>query len=236
MSQTPNVPSRNPADDGHLAGLLNIAFRKKMQLTDNQLPAQVISYNRANNTAMVLPLIDMMLVNGKNQKRATVASVPVLSLGGGGFCVNFPLQSGDLGWIEASDRDISLFMQSLKESKPNTARIHSFEDGLFIPDAFRKYTFSGADAANMVIQSYDGTVKIALGPGVINLDAPMVNINASNMNFSGSGAATFGIPVTMNQPVTMTDGLKLNGEKVEDHYHSNVQNGSGNTSNMVGGV
>lgn len=179
------IPSYDAADRDSLAGVLKLAFRKSIEGTDGQLPCQVVSYNRTTNRALVQPLISIILTSGQQVVRAQIASVPVLSLGGGGFAITFPLQPGDKGWIEASDQDISLFMQQMQQSKPNTFRIHSFEDGRFIPDAFAQYTYSNADAANMVIQSYDGTVKIVLGPSVINLDAPNVNVNATNINLIG---------------------------------------------------
>ena len=186
----PVIPSHDLADRDSLAGVLKLAFRKTLESTDGQLPCEVISYNRTTNRALVQPLIGIVLTSGEQVVRAQIASVPVLALGGGGFAITFPLAKGDLGWIEASDQDISLFMQQMQQSKPNTFRIHTFEDGRFVPDAFAQYTFNSADAANMVIQSYDGTVKIALGPGVINLDAPTVNVNATTMNATVSGKAT----------------------------------------------
>jgi len=180
----PTVPSRNPAKNGTLSGVMEVAIRKSMESTDGQLPCKVISYNRVTNKAVVQPLISIVTTDGKDHDRAQLMSVPVLALGGGGFCMSFPLVAGDLGWIEASDRDISLFIQALKKSmasaKPNTYRIHSFEDGRFIPDAFSQYTHSSADNANMVIQSLDCTVKIALGPGLININADNVTVNSKN--------------------------------------------------------
>jgi hypothetical protein len=220
------IPSRNPTSDDNLIGALRIAFRKTLESTDGQLPCEIISYDRTTNRALVQPLISMVTTAGVPVVRGQIASVPVLSLGGGGFCITFPLKKGDLGWIEASDRDISLFMQQLQQSRPNTFRIHDFSDGRFIPDAFNQYTFNSGDAANMVIQSYDGTVKIALGPGLINVDAATVtvnstttNINTTNMTVTGSGMATFDIATTFNNPVTMTDGATINSIPFQTHTH-----------------
>jgi hypothetical protein len=198
----PIIPSRNPAQEGQLAGMLRLALRKTMEATDGQLPAKVVSYNRATNKALVEPLISMVTTGGQQIPRAQIASVPVLALGGGGYCLTFPLQAGDTGWIEASDRDISLFIQSLQQAKPNTFRIHSFEDGRFIPDAFAKYTVAGEDSANMTIQSLDGTVKIALGPGVVNVKSSgtvnvtstgKTTVTASEVDLVGGGGTQKGI-------------------------------------------
>ena len=231
MSTPPVIPSKNPADDGNIGGTLNTIFRKREMKSEGQLPAIVISYNRAANQATVRPLIRQVRSDGRTIQRASIAIVPVLALGGGGFCMTFPLKPGDLGWIEASDRDISLFVQSLKESPPGTWRIKRFSDGRFIPDAFRHYTFeSGTDSNSAVIQSYDGSVRIALDPTALRLIAPTVTISATTafsvtapaitLNQTGGGAgATF-----TGSPVVMPDAI-INGVRQSTHIHDDPQGG-----------
>lgn len=165
-------PAANPANSGSVQGVLTDVLSKFLQNVDDCLPATVMSYDRAANTAMVRPLVAVLTTEGSTVARAAIASVPVLALGGGNFVVNFPLKAGDLGWIKASDRDISLFKQGLAEAKPNTVRKHSFEDGFFIPDVFRQYTLSGEDiASNMVIQSLDGKIRVSLWPDRVKVSA-----------------------------------------------------------------
>ncbi|MHC5541898.1 Gp138 family membrane-puncturing spike protein, partial [Singulisphaera rosea] len=53
-------PSRNPADNDTLTGVLKLAFTKFLQKTDDMLPARVIAYNRATNRAQVQPLISVV--------------------------------------------------------------------------------------------------------------------------------------------------------------------------------
>jgi hypothetical protein len=249
MTTNPTIPSRSPADSSQLSGLLSVAIRKTLEEVHCQLPAKVISYNRATNRAMVQPLINVQMTSGEVNSRAQIASVPVLALGGGGFCMTFPLAAGDIGWLEASDRDISLFMQSLSESKPNTFRIHDFSDARFIPDAFYKYTFPTSDSGKMVIQSYDGTVKITLSPNSVDVEAPTqitmkaptVNITAATLmtlnaavldlqigalsmtDQSGGSSGTASISI----PVNMTDGCVINGVTQQSHKHTGVQTGPG---------
>lgn len=171
------IPSRRPADDGTLTGLLKFVVRKVGEGLDVQIPAVVVEYDRNANIATVQPLIDVQETTGEVSPRAPLANIPVLALGGGGFLISFPLQPGDKGWIEASDRDISLFLQSLEESAPNTFRVHTFEDGRFIPDVFNNYVISELDAANLVIQNLEGTVKFAMGPTGIAVTAPIFTWN-----------------------------------------------------------
>lgn len=238
----PVIPSQNPADDGSAAGALNTIFRKQMMEAQGQLPAVVLNYDRRANRATVRPLIQMLLTNGQTVQRASIVSVPVLSLGGGGFTLNFPLKAGDLGWIEASDRDISLFLQAMTEQKPNTLRIHSFNDGRFIPDAFAKYAINEADGTAATLQSYDGSVRIALDTAQIRITAPSVQVTATeditmnagtlitmtapaislNQTGGGSGATFTGAPVVMPDAI-------IAGVTQSTHHHGNVQNGGGVT-------
>lgn len=212
---TEPVPSKDPANEGSLGGALREVFRKMMQGTDGMLPAEVVSYDRATNTATVRPIIALLTTAGEVVPRATIARVPVLALGGGGFAINFPLQPGDRGWIEASDRDISLFAQNLAaDQRPNTLRLHSFEDGRFIPDVFRSLDVSEVGADAMAIQSLDGAVRVELSPVRLRLVAETVQIDATTTTINGN-VETFGT-------------LENNGVNVgSTHTHSGVQTGAG---------
>lgn len=157
-------PSRNPTVDGNLRTLLAFVFRKIVQHDlDDMLPAQVIAYDRATNMASVQPLIDLVTTLDTLQARASIQKVPVLQLGGGGFTLNFPIKPGDLGFIKANDRDISLFTQLWRQVQPNTGRMHSFQDGIFIPSVLTGMTISGPDSANVVLQSLNGSIRLSLG-------------------------------------------------------------------------
>ena len=118
-------PSQDPADNDTLLGALRLVLRKFLAQTDDMLPAKVIAYDRATNRANVQPMVQMVTTDGQKISRAQVVSVPVLNIGGGGFVLSFPIAAGDLGWIKASDRDISLFLQSYSEAHPNTGRMHT---------------------------------------------------------------------------------------------------------------
>ena len=232
----PTIPSKSPAIDGDLGGAFAFIFEKLLQQTDGQLPAQVVSYNRAQNRATVQPLISMISTSGQQIGRAPIAAVPVLALGGGNFFINFPLGPGDLGWIEASDRDISLFLQSAQNAPPNDGRIHSFENGRFIPDAFHRWTFT-PDAAALVISSFDGSTRLVMSEGKITLIAPDLEIQSTTLNINNSGAMTINTG-TYNQNTTGGSGSTttgtvnlpvntvINGRPFMTHNHSDPQGGN----------
>ncbi len=161
MTVKPSPPSYNTANFPTLNGAIAYALRKFLMDTDDMLPAQVLSYNRTTNRARLQIMVPMVTTGNQVVQRATIASVPVVQLGGGGFVLSFPIAAGDLGWIKANDRDISIFNKTLNNaSGPPTARLHKFSDAVFIPDTMLKgVTIADEDASNLVIQNYAGTVK-----------------------------------------------------------------------------
>lgn len=178
-------PSMNPANNDSIVGLLNIALEKFLQGVDDMLPAVVIAYDRVTNRAQVKPLIKVVTTDNALVSRAAVASIPVLQIGGGNFLLNFNILPGNLGWIKASDRDISLFLQSYTEAQPEFSRKHSFEDALFIPHVMSGYTIAEEDAENAVLQNLDGTVKISLGADTIKIAAPNIEFVSTSLTHNG---------------------------------------------------
>jgi hypothetical protein len=175
------------SDKQRLLSALMSALRNRELDSDQLLPAVIVSFDRVKNIAVVQALIKWVDVNDGLHSRNPLAGINVLSIGGGGFHISFPLNPGDIGWIFAPDRDISLFKQSLKESTPNTGRLHKFEDGWFVPDVFRNYTINGADTSAMVIQSTDATTRISIQEGIITITAPTsVKIDTPTATFTNN--------------------------------------------------
>jgi hypothetical protein len=184
MSASGNNPNINPADNDSLAGVVRFAFQQLMRGVDGMLPARVLAYDRTANRVQVELMIAMITTSGAQVSRAQIANLPVINLGGGGYILNFPLKEGDLGFVCANDRDISLFLQSYKESPPNTMRVKSFSDGVFIPSVLTGYDVSAEDG-KMVIQNLDGTVRIALSETDIRVTAPAIFLDSPVTTVTG---------------------------------------------------
>jgi len=167
----PLVSTNAPARKRLISALEQLLYSNSLKIED-MLPAVVLNYDRNANIATVRPLIKLLDVQDIGHSRNVIAGIPVLSMGAGNFHISFPMNTGDLGWIHASDRDISQFVQSLKESIPNSGRLHSFSDAMFIPDVFRQYTIAAEDSAAMVIQSTNGATKISIRGDNIKITAP----------------------------------------------------------------
>jgi hypothetical protein len=208
-------PSVNPADRGSMVGLLKLAILKGLQNTDDMLPARVIAYDRASNRASVQPLIYVITTDNKRVTRASVASVPVLQLGGGGFVLSFPIRPGDLGWIKANDRDISNFKAGYSMAAPQTFRKHTFEDALFIPDVMMKGV-SLADSGGVCLQSLDGSVSVVLLDDKVVINAPEVEINGETK-----------ITLTSEEIGLIAPNINAGGIRFDTHEHVGVQPGGG---------
>lgn len=206
----PNAPDVDPADNDTLAGTLNFCFKKLLQNTNGMLPAKVISYDRVKNRAQVQLLISMVTTSGQIVSRPQLASIPVLILGGGGFFLSFNLNTGDLGWVLANDRDISLFLQTYEESPPNTARIKNFADSVFIPDIMTGYNIAQEDETSVTLQNLDGTVKISLQENKIKLTAPLVEITGG-LQVDGVITGEGVNPLTINSPLIANNGVTITG-------------------------
>lgn len=194
-------PSRDPANDDSLLGMARSVLDKFLQGVDDMLPARVVSYDRASNRATVVPIVKLLTTDNRQVARAQVASVPVFQYGGGGFALSVNLKPGDLGWIKANDRDISIVMQAYRDNAPNTLRKHSFQDAMFYPDAMRGIVTAGDESENMTLQSLDGTTRVSVGDGTINMVA-----GANSIKIGPSGTV-------------ITGTLTINGIPFGTHVH-----------------
>lgn len=205
-NQNPPVPSRRPGEDEDADGAVGFLLKKALQKTNNQLPARIISYDRDRNRAQVEILYQLTYTNGINVQMQAPAQVPVVQIGGGGMVLNFPLNKGDLGWIKASDRDISLFLQSYGAERGNTPRMHDFADGVFYPDVMKGWAVD--DPAAAVLQTLDGGTAIALKGGRV-----MINVEGCIFTITPDG-------VTCNKPITAPQFSGSDGVNLIGHNHS----------------
>lgn len=215
------TPSRDPANDGTMIGMVRQILDKFLQGVDDMLPARVVSYDRATNRACVVPMVKLLTTDGQAVGRAQIASVPVIQWGGGGAVLSFNMKPGDLGWIKANDRDISLIMQAYRDSTPNTLRKHSFQDAVFIPDVMSGLTIAGEDEENAVLQTLDGSVKIAIWPDRVKIAAGALSLTVGPASHTFIG------------PVSMPDGATIGGIPFGTHKHSGVTVGVGTSGGPV---
>lgn len=210
VNQTPSI---RPADESTLPGVIKTAVNKAMQSFDVMLPIEFVAYDRATNRATVRHLVQMVGSDGEAVDRADVPSVRVMQFGNGGFNISFPIQPGDKGWLLASDRDISTFQQGLQKGAPNTARMHSFQDGLVIPDAMSNGDAPAGASGRVVIGANDGGAYFSFdGSGLyFNCGGVEVAITAAGLAITGGTVTHKGVNIG------------------DDHEHTGVTPGGDNT-------
>ncbi len=224
----PNAPpSRDPADAGTALGMIKLVLDKFLQGVDDMLPARVVSYDRVTNRASVVPMVKVLTTDNRQIDRASLASIPVMLFGGGDVAISFPLKAGDLGWIKANDRDVSIVLQSYADNAPNTMRKHSFQDAVFIPDVMREMEIDGEDDESAVVQMKDGSARVAVGP-----DRVKATVGSMSIEITPAGIVVTG-PVEFAGPVTMTAGLTVGGIPFATHKHTGVTTGVGTSGGPV---
>lgn len=195
-------------------------MRSEAMKIDDMLPAIVVDYDDVANRATIQPLVMMMTQNSEKVSRAQVFDVPVFRLGGGGFFIRYPIKAGDFGWLKANDRDISLILQNggVQEDMPNTERLHSFSDSVFIPDALKGWAIAEKNKDAMIIQSLSGDVVIALHDDKIIIDtpetehnSPTITVNSETVTVNADSVSVTADDITITAATTNNGNVTING-------------------------
>lgn len=214
MSDNVLIPSYNPADIDDEAGFYEFIIKKTLSKIQKMTPAKIISYDRQKNRAVVQPLTYDITSTGGTLPMDTIPNIPVLTLSGGGFIFSFPVAENQTGWLISADRDISVFKKILNFFTPATLRRHQYEDSIFIPDNINGFNIAEGDENAVILTSSDGTTKITVQNGAVNISASSINI-IGNVNVEGKIIATGDIL-----------GANIS---LSTHTHSGVEPGGGNT-------
>jgi len=179
----------NPADKKDLSGGLRAILGKFLASEmEGKLPCQIVAVRGDRQRVTVKPLIAKISEDGQIISREQLASVPVQALGAGDMVLSFNMNIGDLGWIDACDRDIREFLRTYKESSPSTMRMYDFNNGVFVPDIMTNYTITDGDEGAALLQTRDGSVKVAIHSDKVVLKAPNIYCEGA-VHLGGDDAA-----------------------------------------------
>lgn len=210
MSDDVSIPSINPAEVKDLAGLLNF-FEKTLFLhLEKVTPAQIISYDRETNRAIVQVLNYSITSDGQKIPRKPEYDIPVTVLGAGGFAFSFPVKEGDIGFLIASDSDISVFKKLLQLFAPAVYQRHKYKNSVFMPLIINGFTISEDDAGAVLLTSIDGNTKISLKEGSAVITAENTVINASNVEINAD-TAVIAAESTINGNLTVNGDITSSG-------------------------
>jgi len=192
--------STDENNEGSLDGVIKTALKKFQQNLQIMLPCIVTKVDRNKNKVSVIPLMRVILTDGTTQKRNEIYNVPIANLSTKNFIINLPIEVGDYGYIKTCDRDISLFKQTFKESKPNTLRKNDFADSVFYPDTinYNNWDIAEEDANSLVIQYKDNSTKISMSENKIILQADTIEQRATNHIFTNGTIKHDGVSIDKN--------------------------------------
>ena len=201
-----------------LVGAIMAATKRSLEVSIPCVVTKVIGRTKVN----VRPLIKIVAQDGTASSRSIIEGLQVFTAGAGDKLISFPVTAGSLGWLDACDRDISLFLQSYSDAEPPSSRMHSFSDARFVPDIMTNITIAGEDAEAIVIQTRDGSVKIALDDSEIRIKNNAVSLVITGSSVTGVAPGGFDLngftidasgaaesPVSITAPSAVIGGKEL---------------------------
>ena len=169
MSESVVTPSYNVADTD-LSGLMSFYQKNVLMQLEKVTPAKIISYDRDTNRAVVQILNYSITSTGEKIARKPLIDIPVFCFGGGDFVLSFPIKENDVGFLSASDGDISVFKKLLEVFAPATYQKHKYKDSVFYPMILNGFTVNDDDKESVLLSSLDGKTRISLNDGYIVLN------------------------------------------------------------------
>ena len=194
--------------------LLLYAKRAGAESGYGDLPAKVIGYNAAQQTATVSPLV-LVPKGGRLQAVPPVVDVQVRWPAGSTWSIVGELVAGDFGWLRFAGADISAWKMQGTESDPTARQRRSalsdcvFEPGsqpVSVPLAADAYA-AGAlviKAASLLLGDSSATIFVALSDLVEAVFATVEN------NFNKHGHAETG--ATTSTPVWQSTGVPMTAD------------------------
>lgn len=93
-----------------LEALLEKAVRAQLAGVETGLPAVVLDYDPATQTARVKPTPKRYFKDGSSEALPALAGVPVAFPAGAGFAITWPLEKGDPVWLAFSGRPFDAWL------------------------------------------------------------------------------------------------------------------------------
>jgi hypothetical protein len=157
-----------------LAQLLGDAFDARLTRLHTALPAEVVSYDPATQTAAVQPLIKEVLIDAEGETSAhtlpQISNVPVMFPRSGGWFCSFPIAKGDTVLLVFAEKSIGRWREQDKLTDPGVVSMHHLSDAMAIPGLFANpRKLPDVHAENMVI-GHSGGAQIHIKPdGTVHL-------------------------------------------------------------------
>ncbi len=235
-----------PASAGDMNAVWRALRRSLLMGLECCIPAIIVKYDRDTHLADVKPLVKMVSRDDgiAPKERAPILQVQVQRIRHGDFTIDIPYKKGDTGWLIASDRVTSNVKKRNSEEKasdnkgpqePENFTLHSFADGVFIPDKWGEHKIKEEVKESLIVQTLDGSADIVLDPdGTIHMKAKAIHAEiAEDADFAVGGTATLTAPsvvvngnVSVAGSITATGDVTAGGISLTGHTHTDSMGGS----------
>lgn len=225
-------------DDGRAQEFI---IRKLLRWLHTATIVQVQSVTPLSASVGVVQVQPMVLDNDTNGfviAQSPIYNVPYFRLQGGVSAVVLDPVVGDIGLAVFAERDITAVVQTQQPGPAATQRDHSSDDGLYLGGFLN-------GAPTQWVKFLPGAAGIDIStPGALTLEGQTISMSAGTtitMTAPGgitltSGGESFTVTSTGAQStavITAPDVILPRGS-VNNHVHTGVQTGTGNTGNMTG--
>ncbi len=109
-----------------------------------------------------------------------IVDAPVVSLGGGGYSLTFPISSGDECIVMFNDRDFDVWFAGSSNAAVATPRLHAFTDAMLLvgvrslKNVILNYSEDGIELRNLTgltkVSVTDDAISVVVGPTSIEVD------------------------------------------------------------------
>lgn len=145
------------------------------------------------------------------QDKPQVLSVPVAMVYGGGFVIRPIYKAGDIGIVVYLDRDSDAVIAGGAAADPNTERLHSGDDAIFVGGV--------RTGGNKITGHPAGTLSSGMADGSVYL-----SISASGVEIKGN------VKIIGNLEITETGTANVDfvggGKSLKGHTHTDSMGGS----------
>lgn len=250
-----------PIPSHDLSGDLSQALKAMGEQLSSTLrvavPGIIQSFDPETVTCTVQPAVNGSVPDETGAETAEgltlLVDLPVIFPRGGGVTLTFPVKAGDECLVIFSDRCIDFWYQSGGNGDAVDQRQHDTSDAFVIvgPQS-QAQKISGISTSAAQLRTDDGAAFIEVAaehditvttPGKLTASAtggteitsPTIVLNGA-VTINGAlsqGMGESGGSATMLGPITVTNDVTAGGKSLQNHVHSGVQTGSGQTGKPV---
>jgi hypothetical protein len=193
---------------------VNAILDKKWTAT----PAEVISYDSSSKRVKVKVLPLRVLEDGSVIDYPIMSNVPVQFVGGGGFTILAPLETGDKVLLVFCRRGISEFKKEFKGTATETSGVMQVDSAVAIP-CFGSLSVTPSDGLSL--QKEDGSVKVEILESSVKLTT---NELSGSLELTSTGEVVHGSGAKIT---ALGDFVTATGVSLNNHPHAQGTDSAG---------